>query len=102
MDEPAEAAPTTIRYNFDRCLLEPANAAFIPFGIGAVIGGTANALFSQAIITASNRAFGPPPGRGRTYWASLARSPEVPYSGSAFLDNRWDARLSMRNAAWPR
>ena len=32
----------------------------IPFGIGAVIGGTANAIFSQGIITASNRAFGPP------------------------------------------
>ena len=32
----------------------------IPFGIGAVIGGTANALFSQGIITASNRAFGAP------------------------------------------
>jgi hypothetical protein len=32
----------------------------IPFGIGAVIGGTANAVFSQGIITASNRAFGVP------------------------------------------
>ena len=32
----------------------------IPFGIGAVIGGTANAIFSQGIITASNRAFGAP------------------------------------------
>lgn len=32
----------------------------LPFGIGAVIGGTANALFSQGIITASNRAFGAP------------------------------------------
>lgn len=30
----------------------------IPFGIGAVIGGTANGLFGQGIITASNRAFG--------------------------------------------
>ena len=30
----------------------------LPFGIGAVIGGTANAFFSQGIITASNRAFG--------------------------------------------
>lgn len=33
----------------------------IPFGIGAVIGGTANAIFSQGIITASNGAFGAPP-----------------------------------------
>jgi hypothetical protein len=33
----------------------------IPFGIGAVIGGTANAVFSQGIITASNRAFGAHP-----------------------------------------
>ena len=32
----------------------------IPFGIGAVIGGTANAIFSQGIITASDGAFGAP------------------------------------------
>jgi hypothetical protein len=32
----------------------------IPFGIGAVIGAAANGLFSQGIITASNRAFGAP------------------------------------------
>jgi len=32
----------------------------IPFGIGAAIGGTANAIFSQGMITASNRAFGAP------------------------------------------
>lgn len=32
----------------------------IPFGIGAVIGGAANGLFSQGTITASNRAFGDP------------------------------------------
>jgi hypothetical protein len=32
----------------------------VPFGIGAVIGGTANGLFSQGIIVASNRAFGAP------------------------------------------
>lgn len=30
----------------------------IPFGIGAVIGGGANAFFSHGIIKASNRAFG--------------------------------------------
>jgi hypothetical protein len=30
----------------------------VPFGIGAVIGGTANGLFSQGIITAADRAFG--------------------------------------------
>jgi len=33
----------------------------IPLGIGAVIGGTANGLLSQGVISASNRAFGPPP-----------------------------------------
>lgn len=33
----------------------------IPFGVGLVIGGTANAIFSQAIISSSNRAFGPAP-----------------------------------------
>jgi len=31
----------------------------IPFGVGALIGGGANAIFSQGIITASDRAFGP-------------------------------------------
>lgn len=30
----------------------------VPFGIGAVIGGLANGLFGQGIITASHRAFG--------------------------------------------
>lgn len=33
----------------------------VPFGIGALIGGTANGIFSQTTITAANRAFGPPP-----------------------------------------
>jgi len=33
----------------------------VPFGIGAVIGGVANGLFSQGVITASHLAFGPPP-----------------------------------------
>lgn len=33
----------------------------IPFGIGVLIGGTANAIFSQGVITASNRAFGVAP-----------------------------------------
>ena len=31
----------------------------IPFGIGAVIGGAANAAFSQGIIKAADKAFGP-------------------------------------------
>jgi len=33
----------------------------IPFGIGAAIGGAANAAFSQGIIKAADRAFGPAP-----------------------------------------
>ena len=33
----------------------------IPFGIGAVIGGTVNGFVSQGIIRASNVAFGPLP-----------------------------------------
>lgn len=33
----------------------------IPFGIGAVIGGAANAAFSQGIIKAADRAFGKAP-----------------------------------------
>lgn len=38
----------------------------VPFGIGAVIGGVANAVFSQGIITSSNRAFGPAPATWET------------------------------------
>ena len=33
----------------------------IPFGIGAVIGGVANAAFSQGIVKAADRAFGSAP-----------------------------------------
>ncbi len=33
----------------------------VPFGVGAAIGGAANAVFSQGVIKASNVAFGPPP-----------------------------------------
>ncbi|GAB4062535.1 hypothetical protein GCM10028777_02590 [Angustibacter speluncae] len=33
----------------------------VPFGIGAVIGGASNAVFSQGIIKAGNVAFGPAP-----------------------------------------
>lgn len=33
----------------------------VPFGIGAVIGGTANAFSSHGIIKAADRAFGPAP-----------------------------------------
>ena len=33
----------------------------IPFGIGAAIGGAANAAFGQGIIKAADRAFGPAP-----------------------------------------
>lgn len=35
----------------------------IPFGIGAAIGGTANAVLSQGIIKAADVAFGAPPAR---------------------------------------
>lgn len=35
----------------------------VPFGIGAAIGGTANAMFGQVVVRATRRAFGdPPPG----------------------------------------
>lgn len=33
----------------------------IPFGIGAVIGGTANAFWADQVIRSTNRAYGPPP-----------------------------------------
>ena len=34
---------------------------WLPFGIGAVIGGGANGVFSHLVISASNRAFDAPP-----------------------------------------
>ena len=40
----------------------------IPFGIGAVIGGTANGLFAQGVIKASDHAFG----ATRPTWERLA------------------------------
>ncbi len=33
----------------------------VPFGIGAVIGGTANAAMAQGVVRSARRAFGPPP-----------------------------------------
>ncbi len=33
----------------------------IPFGVGLVIGASANAVFCQGVIKASDRAFGPAP-----------------------------------------
>jgi hypothetical protein len=33
----------------------------MPFGVGALIGGAANGVFGQLVISASNRAFGSPP-----------------------------------------
>ncbi|WP_405717061.1 hypothetical protein [Streptomyces sp. NBC_00046] len=41
-----------------------------PFGIGAVIGGGANAAVSTLAVRAARRAFGPPP----TSWTSLTHS----------------------------
>lgn len=35
----------------------------IPFGIGAAIGGAANAVLSQGVIKAADKAFGPPADR---------------------------------------
>lgn len=36
----------------------------IPFGVGAAIGGSANAIFSHGVIRASDKAFGPAPDSG--------------------------------------
>ena len=41
----------------------------VPFGIGAVIGGTANAAMSTMIIRSARRAFGPPP----VHWPTATR-----------------------------
>jgi hypothetical protein len=46
----------------------------VPFGIGAVIGGTANGLMTQATIKAADRAFGTPPDA----WEELRVVPTPP------------------------
>lgn len=33
----------------------------LPFGVGAVIGGAANAAFSEGVIASAKKAFGPAP-----------------------------------------
>ena len=47
----------------------------VPFGIGAVIGGTANGLFTQGVITAADRAFGTPSPSWETDRASGVSGP---------------------------
>lgn len=49
----------------------------VPFGIGAIIGGSANAAMSTMVIRSARRAFGPPPNEwsGHDHW--------VPIRGSA-------------------
>ena len=39
----------------------------IPFGVGAAIGGSANAIFSHGVIKASDKAFGPAPDSGSAW-----------------------------------
>jgi hypothetical protein len=46
----------------------------LPFGAGVLIGGAGNVLAARAVITAAERAFGPPPVR----WPEGSVSPESP------------------------
>lgn len=50
----------------------------VPFGIGAVIGGSANAALAALSVRASRRAFGPPPAS----WPTPAHSALPAYEGS--------------------
>jgi len=47
----------------------------LPFGIGAVVGGTGNHLLGRRVVQAARQAFGPPPA---TFPAELAVRPRVP------------------------
>lgn len=49
-----------------------------PFGIGAVIGGGANAAMAALTVRAGRRAFGPPPESWpTTFEATAASAPET-------------------------
>lgn len=59
----------------------------VPLGVGAIIGGTANAVLAQGIVRSANHAFGPPP-------------PAWP-AGSADKDDRTTpSRTVERNPNW--
>jgi hypothetical protein len=48
----------------------------IPFGVGAAIGGTANAFLARGVVTAVHRGYGPPPDAFPTDLADVAK-PDV-------------------------
>ena len=50
----------------------------IPFGIGAVIGGTGNHLMGRKIVTSSRQAFGPPPLAFPENLNVIVRAPKAP------------------------
>lgn len=50
----------------------------VPFGIGAVIGGTGNHLLGRKVVNASRTAFGPPPAAFPESLAVVVKPPKAP------------------------
>jgi hypothetical protein len=53
----------------------------IPFGVGAVVGGTGNHLLGRKIVRSSREAFGPAPATFPAELAVVVRTPHAPGSG---------------------
>ncbi len=53
----------------------------IPFGVGAVVGGTGNHLLGRKVIRSSREAFGPAPAAFPADLALIVKAPRVPGSG---------------------
>jgi hypothetical protein len=58
----------------------------VPFGVGAVIGGTGNHLLGRRVIVASREAFGPPPS---TFPGEVLLDPHVAEPDEAVKPEGW-------------
>ncbi len=74
---------------FTRNTTTGAVGRLLPFGIGAVVGGTANNMLGRKVVTSSRSAFGPPPVSFQPNLDPRVKAPKVvratSVSGSAML-----------------
>lgn len=68
----------------------------MPFGIGAVVGGTGNLLMGRAVVAATRRAFGPAP---LAFPAELHEELERPRQRKQAAAAPWDGRSDWRPPA---
>jgi hypothetical protein len=71
----------------------------IPFGIGAVVGGTGNNILGRQVIKGAREAFGPPPLAFPESLAPRERSPRI--GGVGRLVSRLPGRKRPDTSAWP-